>query len=302
MPSGPLPPDAPPPTEGRRPHQDEEIDDLEQAEGDALVRVLNGVALGLLVLFVSGVVTGALPLRRLDPNWQSNLCQSLINHSALPLTAFGLVHLAAFLAPLDERLAARRDALRQAAVAVVLGFLLLIPLQGWALWKGWSEASGGRAAGLQRARSQIEQLRRAIDTAGTGGELQQRLRSLRAPGVPAAELERPLPELKRLLEERLQSYQAQLERRFGGEGASRALQERLPAALRVVAASLGMALAWAAGAETPGTGGTLLERALASLDRPRRRPGRRAGAGGAVDQEFFEQLVEEDSSRQDPGA
>lgn len=263
--------------------------------------MLGGISFGLLVLFVCWVVLGAQPLRLLDPRWQSDFCQLLIDHSAIPLTAFGLVHLAAFLVRNDERLLARRQAMRHAAVAVVLGFLLLTPLQGWALWQNWSAASGGRAAGLQRARTQIEQLRRAIDTAGSSSELQERLRSLRAPGVPAAELARPLPELKQLMGDRLQGFEPRLEQHLGGGGDGRDLRQRLPTALRVVLVSLGMAAAWASGAEISGVEGTLLERGLAAFDRSRARrhgTGRRKRGGSAAEREFFEQLAGTEPSPQ----
>jgi hypothetical protein len=213
---------------------------------------------GLLVLFSATVLTNALPLRLLDPEWQIRATRLLVGNASIALVGFALVHLAA---ASDERTAwirTRRESFSRWAVLASLGFLLLIPLQAVAIWRTYQQTS----AQMENQRLQVDrklaELRQSISTAGSTAELQSRLDDLQAPPLTAAELARPLDDQQARLLERLDRSEIRLMDRLQGPsglGIWSAGQE----SLRLVISSLAIGLAFAAGAWRPGASQTLLE-------------------------------------------
>ena len=101
-----------------------------------------GLRVGALVLFVlfAPLVAGALwKVQLLNPLWQLRLAGSLVNGAPFALLGLALLQIAVELGPHDPLLKSRQKLCSQLAVAVALGFLLLLPLQG--------------VAGLQQSRS-----------------------------------------------------------------------------------------------------------------------------------------------------
>jgi len=93
--------------------------------------VLPWIGIGLLGVYVTQVITTAVPLRLRDPAWINGISTILRGASSFPLEAMALILLGAYLGlPAKEpRLITR---LRRLCSWVALGFLLLIPLQTWA--------------------------------------------------------------------------------------------------------------------------------------------------------------------------
>ena len=94
-----------------------------------------------------------------------------------------LLHLAAALEPESLWHQARRLLVRRCSRLVVLGFLLLIPLQGLAAWRGLEAAKSlaYRAGRVQQAR--LAQFRQAVERSGTIAELQSQLAAMQAASV-----------------------------------------------------------------------------------------------------------------------
>jgi hypothetical protein len=104
--------------------------------------------------------------------------------------------MAAALEPQSMWHQARRLLVRQFSRAVVLGFLLLLPLQGLAAWRGLEAARSlaYRAGRVQQVR--LVQFRQAVERSGSIAELQNQLASIQAPPLSAADQRLGLPALK----------------------------------------------------------------------------------------------------------
>ncbi len=157
------------------------------------------VAVCLLGLYVVLVLAAILPPALLDPAWQLRFTSALINNGFIALLGLALVHLAAYLNPANPHLGRRRDDLASFALIAVLGFLLLIPLQGYAVWRGISAANNQQNSRLQGVTGRISALREAIDKSSSTPELQRRLQALKVPPLSATDLAQPLPLLRKAM-------------------------------------------------------------------------------------------------------
>jgi|LakMenEpi03Aug12_release.lakeMendotaPanAssembly.Ray.scaffolds.fasta_scaffold10931_3 hypothetical protein len=157
---------------------------------------LSWVALVLLALYATIVLNAALPLRLADPAWQLRLYNAVMNASAFPLVGLALLHLSSDLNPDNETLARRAGFFAGLAVPIALGFLLLIPLQGYLLWQQSSSAASGATTQLDRQERTLASLRQAVQQAGSVAELQKRFSALQGPTLGPAEQALPLSQLK----------------------------------------------------------------------------------------------------------
>ncbi len=96
--------------------------------------MLAALSLVLLVMFVAAMVIAAAPPKLLDHSWQLGVIAALINNAFLALMGVLLLVLALGFDPTRPMLRDRWNAWRPWIVAASLGFLLLIPLQGFAAW------------------------------------------------------------------------------------------------------------------------------------------------------------------------
>lgn len=157
---------------------------------------LSWVALVLLALYATIVLSAALPMRLADPAWQLRLQTAVVNASAFPLVGLALLHLASDLNPGDETLARRTGFFARLAVPIALGFLLLIPLQGYLLWQQSSTVVSGAINQLARQERTLVSLRQAVQQAGSVEELNQRLAAAQGPSLGPAEQALPLGQIK----------------------------------------------------------------------------------------------------------
>lgn len=174
---------------------------------------LSWVALVLLALYATIVLSAALPLRLADPAWQLRLYNAVVNASAFPLVGLGLLHLSSELDQGSETLARRAGFFARLAVPIALGFLLLIPLQGYLLWQQSSNVASGATNQLARQERTLASLREAVQQAGSVSELQQRLASLQGPSLGPAEQALPLSQLRAQLTVALEQADRALQRR-----------------------------------------------------------------------------------------
>ena len=206
---------------------------------------LIAIAAALLVVFIAGILAQLLPPRLLDPSWQLRLCGVMAETGVLPLMALGLVFLAAYLKPANQWLQASRVLVSRLAGVAAIGFLLLIPLQLAALAQASSRLDLRQQQQRQIGQERLHAIEQAITAAGSNAELNQRLQTLKAPPLPATELALPLPQLRRLLGERLLQTQSLLQRSFS-RPARLSLSTLLLQALRGVLSNLAYGLAFAA--------------------------------------------------------
>lgn len=139
-----------------------------------------------------------LPLRLADPVWQMRITTTLLDNATIPLVGMGLAHLAAYLNPDDLQVRAGRDRVARLAILAMLGFFLLIPLQGVAAWQVFSQSANQRNREQVRANGRIEKLQQAVRSASSRDDLIKRLQALGAPPL-TGEINQPLPQLQKQL-------------------------------------------------------------------------------------------------------
>jgi hypothetical protein len=97
----------------------------------------------------------------------------------------------------------------------MVGFLLLLPLQGFAAWRGLDAAQSlaYRAGRVQQAR--LAQFRQAVERSATIAELQSQFASIQAPPLSAADQRQGLPALKADLLSQIKSQETSLLKQAG---------------------------------------------------------------------------------------
>lgn len=245
-------------------------------ERERVGRLLSRVAPALFLVFIAVVVASVLPPRLLDPAWQLRFGASLINNGTIALLGFVLIWLAPLFLPASGRIRARRDFVASWALLAVIGYLLLIPLQGYALWRGISLASSAQNEQLQTATARVEELRKAVLGASSTAELQERLQALRGPALPPSELSRPIDSLRPQVLAGLDTAETGVRQRLGGLPPDR-LWQLIQDSVRVIISALAYAFAFAAGSYRRGTPFSLLDGMQKRLLRSRRQAERQKG-------------------------
>ncbi len=211
-----------------------------------LARLLAALSIVLLVVFLAAVLSTALPPKFLDAQWQLQLATSLISYATLPLVGALLLPLAVWVDPGNQRLRARRNAFRRWALAAALGFLLLVPLQGFAAWRFYSTVTGSQQQQLSQASQKLADLRQAISSATSHQELQARVQQLfgQNASLSPAELRTPIGELRPMLLSRAEQASRQLMQQIEAQAAikpDQLLKESLRIAISAVAYAIGFA-------------------------------------------------------------
>ena len=175
---------------------------------------LVAIAFALVAVFIATLLPQLLPPRLLDPQWQLTLCGVMAENGVLPLMALGLLLLASYLDPANLWVLAFRVGSSELAGLAAMGFLLLIPLQIFAVISSHSNLEFHQQKQRQTAQVRLDVLEQAIASAGSRGELNQRLQTLKAPPLPPSEQALPLPQLRTLLSERLLQTRSLLQNKF----------------------------------------------------------------------------------------
>lgn len=164
---------------------------------------LLAIALALLAVFIATLLPQLLPPRLLDPNWQLTLCGVMAENGVLPLMALGLLSLATYLNPANPWVLAIRLLSNRLAGLAAIGFLLLIPLQIFAMKSSSSSLEFHQQKQRLTAQVRLDAIEQAIASAGSSDEINQRLQTLKAPPLPRSEQALPLSQLRPLLNQRL---------------------------------------------------------------------------------------------------
>lgn len=242
---------------------------------NVLARMLAAIAMALFILYIANVLARILPLRVLLASWQLEFSASLIDAAPIALLGLILVHVSAHLAPGSSILRRRKQTVARFASAAVLGFLLLIPLNVYAVWSGLRDLEAAKTTVEAEAGRKINKFRELVSSARNSDEIQQRLESIGVPGLKSSDLRLPLPQLKQLLLANLDRAQGKLEaRKVRGDSLLRqGLWSLIQSVLKLIIGSLALAVAFAAGAQGRDTNTFLLESWQSSLLRKLRRSG-----------------------------
>ena len=219
--------------------------------------ILSNLATGLFALYLIFVISDILPIRLLDPLWMITLASSLCNTSSIALSGLGLVHLASALNPSSLPLHSRRIFCSRLAAWVALGFLMLLPLIGYANWRGIRNIELTNKANINAINAKANQLKDQIIQASTQRDLQERMAKFQGPALPNESLTMPLEQLKRQSLAVVQSSAKAFQMKTLGPFT----EQYMPIykqSLRAAAISLIVALCFAAGAWNPRTNTTAL--------------------------------------------
>ncbi|MFZ9753039.1 MAG: hypothetical protein ACO3B3_05740 [Cyanobium sp.] len=188
---------------------------LSNGERQRLAALAAATANGLLVMFVLAVALPLLPPKLADPFWLLAFTGAFCSNGFLALLAVLLLHLAVALEPGSRRYQARRLLVRRCSRLVMVGFLLLLPLQGLAAWRGMEAAQSlsYRAGRVQQAR--LAQFRQAVERSSSIAELQNQLAAIQAPPLSPADQRLSLPALKADLLTQIKTQESSLLRQAG---------------------------------------------------------------------------------------
>jgi len=225
------------------------------------------VANMLLVIFVLVVAGRVLPIRVLDPTWQLQISSVLADNAIVAILALALVHLAAYLNPANEDLSRRRDQFGRLAIAVVLGFLLLIPLQAVATFNLIQLGDLGAKYQANDSSRRLYLLQQAIDSSKSTDEIKVRFAKINAPPLPDDLLQLPLDDLKKELKSQLRTLEYSVKQKVT-QAAERPRQGRtrlVATAIQKILTSLACALAFGALAQPKGAEISLLQALVVNL-------------------------------------
>lgn len=220
-------------------------------ERSSLARLLATVSTALLVMFAVSALTVAIPPQLLNPVWQLQLASALINFGPLALIGFFLMPLAAWLDPANRNIARHSRRIQSWGLLAVVGYLLLIPLQGVAVAQALSVAQRSVERQKAEAQRQVGDLRRAIETARSPQELQGRLQALKAPAISPDNLTLPMPALRQKYLVRISAVEQQLRQAKPGPAPNQLLKLGQES-VRIIVSALAFGLAFAAGTKPPG--------------------------------------------------
>lgn len=235
---------------------------------------------GLFLVFLGYAIVDSLPFQLLNPNWQLRFVSRLLSLGSIPLVGFACVHLAAILNPANIRLRQQLLTMRQWAMAAAIGFLLLIPLQGFATWKTYTEARANQRTLIEQANRRVAPLKRVIESATSTADLQQKLSQLEGGRLQLApeDFSRPLADVKKAIFDNLARSQNLYADRVATTTAPTQIWAALQNAVRTLVASIGFFIGFAAGAQFGRSPLTLQDRISGWTQSPfgqrRRRPRR----------------------------
>lgn len=176
-----------------------------------LAGILQGIGLGLLMVYVISVLKLLLPLALFQPAWQMRAAEGLRITAPLPLVASVLLLLAERVDAGAEALELRVLMLRRLAVGATIGFLLLIPLQ---ISAGLRQM-GQTAASEVRQLEEVRQVAAAIEKADSSDAMNRAI--ARLPGLPPdfqGQYDRPLVQVRLALLAQIRPQIANLESRL----------------------------------------------------------------------------------------
>ena len=159
-------------------------------------RLLADAALALFAIYGVVVAFDSLPPRLTDPLWLLSASTSLVSSVSIPLAGVVFLHLAAAIAPYTNWIHQRRQLISRLAAWASLGFLLLLPLLGFATWRGVTNVKAEGQKQIVGLTRNAKVLFEAINKASSPQELQRSMVALQGPQLRNEDLAQPLAVLK----------------------------------------------------------------------------------------------------------
>lgn len=225
--------------------------------GNKVGPIISNLAIGLFWLYFIFVAFDVIPLRLLDPIWMITLASSLCNSASIALAGLALVHLAFGFNPESQLIKSRRIFYSRLAAWASAGFLMLLPLIGYANWRGIRNIELTNKTNIATINAKANQLKTQISQASTQKDLQLRMAKFQGPALPNESLSQPLDQLKNQALAFVQSSAKAYELKTPGPYS----EQYMPIykqSLRAAALSLVAALSFAACAWNPRTNTTML--------------------------------------------
>ncbi|WP_216904807.1 hypothetical protein [Synechococcus sp. CCY 9618] len=160
------------------PSPDDEPLNAETAARTAGSDLLMAIASCLFLVFLANTVVELLPVQLLKPQWQLGFVARLLGSSSIALGGFAFVHIASTLNPANPFYRRRLETVRRLATFAAIGFFLLIPLQGFATWKSYTQSQTTQQALIEQSEKRLAPLKQAIESATGTADLQQKLSRL----------------------------------------------------------------------------------------------------------------------------
>ena len=270
------------------------------SDGNRAGQIISDLAAGLFALFLVFVIFDIFPSRLLDPIWMVTFATSLCNSSSIALAGLALVHLAGAFNPDSQLIKSRQNFCSRLAAWAALGFLMLLPLLGYANWKGVRNIESTNRLNIAAVNQKANELKAQINQASTQRDLQERMAKFQGPALPDESLALPLAQLKKQSLELIQSSAKAFEVKTPGPF-SEEYKPIYKQSLRAAVLSLVAALSFAAGAWNPRTNATVLNSIASffnsSLYRPNSAP---EGFSGRLNQirEALNARAEQAAARQ----
>jgi hypothetical protein len=178
-------------------HVDQDSVDIRQNQiSNGVAIMLSDGAIALFAVYVILVFSDTFPPRLLDPTWMMKLALALSVNVPIPLVGLVFLHLSAWLTPMSNMIQARRNFFASLARWAMLGFLLLLPLIGYATYASINAIKIEYNIQKNTARDTTNKLTKFIKSATSPAELQTGLIALKGPFIASELLNTPLPVLK----------------------------------------------------------------------------------------------------------
>jgi Skp family chaperone for outer membrane proteins len=173
------------------------------------------------------------------------------------MAGLALVHLAVGFNPDSQLIKSRRIFFSRLAAWAAVGFLMLLPLIGYANWRGIRNIELTNKTNIATINAKASELKSQISQASTPRDLQERMLKFQGPTLPNESLGQPLDQLKKQALAFVQTSAKAFELKTPGPFS----EQYMPIykqSLRAAALSLVAALSFAACAWNPRTNSTLL--------------------------------------------
>lgn len=208
---------------------------------------MNGAATCLFIVFAITALTLLLPLDPTNPTWQLRLVGGVVNAAPLALVGFVLLHGAAHLDPHHSRYSVLLNTARQRALLAAIGFVVLVPLQGLAIWTLLSADADQLVQRRATAEATFVTLRGAVQRAVTPEALKLEMRALRGPTISEEQLKLPIAALREQTLRTLARSEAAMNQQLSGLD-QKTIMELVQSGIRLGVSSLAYAFAFAIGA------------------------------------------------------
>lgn len=167
----------------------------------------------LFLVYAVLLLLAAIPVRVLQPSWQISLSNALLENAPIPLLGLGMLYLASYFDPDDDKLQARVFWIAKVCTIVSLAFLLLIPLRAYSVWSLVQQRSNVQDRQISQVNSRLKSVENALRQARDKQQLIQLLQQSKAPALPPELAAQSFEQIRQELSRSLQNMQTAINAR-----------------------------------------------------------------------------------------